>query len=405
MAKEALDSAIKYFKSSPVFIKLMKEMAGKYYSYGEFKGTIDKELLGNNASLLAFLGVNKFRWEKTKRFKVSDFEEALEHSRFAGISIFELVQGVIGKKLVTKQSIDEENERAFQRFLTSVQVSNPKVCSILSESKIKSYYTRDAILDDFIQVEKCLNNIPAQPTRLPVFAFLILKNPHGLDKTTTVGKMFLECIKLLRPKLTDGNEIYLSVNIVKDDILNFVTVQNIDANDDLFHAASSQHMVWNVPLMKLLELDSAFPSKGNKVFLIENSSVYAIIVDKLKDIPIIMTSGQFKYSTWKLLSLLPKNVEIYHSSDLDPAGLIMSNNLMEKFGDRVHLFGMSSEIYLKKVDSGVKLTNENLSKVKGINNPTLQSLKQNLITHHKAVYQESEIEELIDEIQIISETD
>ncbi|CAJ1200215.1 TIGR02679 domain-containing protein [Companilactobacillus nantensis] len=394
-----IHEAIFYFESDPELLHVIKEIAKKYYYYGEFKGSINKSDLKNVEALLLFLGISQSKWRKTERFQVTEFISAYNDSKFGEINIKTVIEFIIGKKLLTKRDIDAGIEIRWQQYLSKVSEIAPTVYKLLAVSIIKRNFNKELSIDSFQKVELALKNLPTKLTRLPVFAYQLFENPHSLDKGRLLGNLFYDCIVSMGVKNRDNIDVYLAVNIVKDDILNFVTVKNLKGDSPIFKAAADNHLIWNVPLMQLMKMKIIEPIIGNKVFLIENSSVYAVIADKFKMVPLIMTSGQFKYATWKLLDLLPNNIEIYYSSDLDPAGLVMSQKILEKYPKRVHLFGMSDQLFVCEYTTSLKKLSIKTDVLNGIKNERLLSLKLLMKEKQCVVFQEAIISELIKSIE------
>lgn len=339
--------AEKYFKSDPTLMVIMNELIKKYYTYGRFTGTISKEKLENHEQLLGFLGINETQWDRTKRFKIEDFIEAFERSKFSQVKLSSLVVSVTNHKLITKEEIGQEKHEHLENYLSEIKVKAPLVCQLLDKSELKRYFNKNVPVEMLMQVNFVLNNLPSKKTRLPVVAYNLLQDPHGLDEDQLIGSIFLKSLEKKFPNGKSKNERYLNVNIVKDDILNFVTVRNLSASSAMFHAAAKTQAIWNVSLHELLNVSNIVPVKGKKVFIIENSSVYSVITDHIPDVPLIMSGGQFNFAMWKLLELLPEEIQIYYASDMDPAGLVMCQNLWQRFGSRIKFFGMSVDIFDK----------------------------------------------------------
>jgi len=391
--------AVVYFEGDPELLHVVKEIAKKYYHYGEFKGSISKSDMKDVGPLLLFLGISQSKWRKTDRFQITEFISAYNDSKFGEIDLKTVIEFTIGKKLLTKRDVDAETEIRWQQYLSKFEEIAPTVYKLRAVSKIKRDFKKDLSIGNFQKVELALKSLPTKLTRLPVFAYQLFKNPHSLDNGSLLGNIFYDCIVAMDVKGRDKIDVYLAVNIVKDDILNFVTVKNLTGDSPIFKAAADNQMIWNVPLMQMMKMKIIEPTVGNKVFLIENSSVYAVIADKFKTVPLIMTSGQFKYATWKLLELLPNNVEIYYSSDLDPAGLVMSQKILEKYPKRVHLFGMSDQLFVCKYTTSWKESSVKTDILKGIKNEKLLSLKLLMKEKQCVVFQEAIISELIKSIE------
>lgn len=388
-----------YFEGDPELLHVVKEIAKKYYNYGEFKGSINKSDMKNVGPLLLFLGIIQSKWRRTDRFQVNEFIAAYNDSKFGETDLKKVIELIIGKELLTKKDVDAEIEIQWQQYLSKVEEMAPMVYKLRAVSTIKRDFKRDLSITDFQKVELALKSLPTKLTRLPVFAYQLFKNPHSLDNVKPLGNIFYDCIVAMGVKDRDKIDVYLDVNIVKDDILDFVTVKNLIGDSPIFKAAADNQMIWNVPLMQMMNMKIIEPARGSRVFLIENSSVYAVIADRFKTVPLIMTSGQFKYATWKLLELLPNNVDIYYSSDLDPAGLVMSQKILEKYPSRAHLFGMSDQLFVCKYTTSLKKSGIKTDVLNGIKNEKLLSLKLLIKEKQCVVFQEAIISELIKSIE------
>jgi uncharacterized protein (TIGR02679 family) len=395
------EEAVNYFQDKPIFLEIFNGLIDKYATYEKFTGTLKKSDLNDTQPLLSFLGVNQATWEKTKRFKLEDFIGAYHTSRFSRVDLNQLIETVAGKKLITKREIIEQEESRQKEYFGEVKKIAPNIFSLLDTTTLKSFFREDIAMMNFKQVEHLWMNPLNKLTRLPVVSYQVTNDPHGLDNNQLAGKVLNACLKAEYPDVDADVELYLKIKIVRDDILNFVTVQNISADDQLFQAASDNHLIWNVPLMELLRLKQVRPNFGKKVFIIENSSVFAILAEKFPDVPMIMSSGQFKYSTWKLLELFDQDIEFYYGSDLDPAGLVMVEKLISKCPERVGLLGMSTEVYQKHLTGGKSLTDQQLKVLDGINLPSLSGLKNVIKQAGKAVYQEAALQDLIEEIKAL----
>jgi len=394
-----LQEAIDYFRSEPVFQKILNEMVKKYYIYGKFTGTINKSDLINHELLLGFMGIDDVQWQKNSRFKIEDFLIAYDKSKFSKVDLATLITLITNKELVTKSEVMVKQQVAWEKYVTDFEKNYPLLFNAVGKKLANKYFLHKISAEILSRVEKVITNFPDKLMRLPVFAYQILNDPHGLDNNKIIGRMVLDYLKIKFDSDKSDNEIYLMVNLVKDDILNFVTLQNFVSDNMIFKVAAKEHLIWNVPLMQLLKLSEVRPASGKKIFIIENSSVYAIVAEKIPEVPLVMTSGQFKFATWYLLSLLPKDIQIYYASDLDPAGLIMSQNIWKLYGDRVHFVGMSLELYERYQMHGLKLSDNKLSKLMNVDVPPLMDLKDAILKHQKAVYQEAEISEIIIEIK------
>lgn len=399
MMNSEIREIVSYFSGDPMLLYVMKEIAKKYYRYGGFKGSLNKNNIDNSEALLSFLGVSRSKWNQTKRLQIKDFINAYNTSRFNEFDFRIILELVDGSELKTKKDINLQQEICWKKYLSQIKDEIPIIYKIVAVSKLKRWFNREISIDELKKIEFALKKLPTEPTRLPVFSYQIFKDPHSLDTGTQLGDLFFDCIYTMKPSGQNKIETYIAVNIIKDDILNFATIRNLVGDSNIFQAAANSQIIWNVPLIQLMNMNRVEPINGNKVFLIENSSVYAIVSDRLKTAPLIMTSGQFKYATWRLLELLPEHVDIYYSSDLDPAGLVMSQKLIDRYPNRVHLFCMSEELFCDKYSFGSMLSDSKASQLKSIGNPKLLSLKRLMEEKKYVLYQEAIIPEMIQTIE------
>lgn len=123
--------------------------------------------------------------------------------------------------------------------------------------------------------------------------------------------------------------------LLKDDSYNAVQVNGLTAQKNgrevnMWSEAAQAGISWNVPLNYLLEVERIYPFYKDKVLLIENSGVFSIICIAFPELAVVCSSGQFKYSVWKITEkLIDSGVQVYYSGDLDPAGLYMHKSCFD----------------------------------------------------------------------------
>lgn len=188
--------------------------------------------------------------------------------------------------------------------------------------------------------------------------------------------------------------------LLKDDSYNAVQVNGLTAQKNgrevnMWSEAAQAGISWNVPLKHLLEVERIYPFFKDKVLLIENSGVFSIICSAFPELAVVCSSGQFKYSVWKITEkLIDSGVQVYYSGDLDPAGLHMAQKLFRRFDDQITLLLMDVEAY-NKVIKEVKISEEHLRQLNSIKAPQLVEVCKRMKQEKLAGYQEGLLEELI----------
>jgi uncharacterized protein (TIGR02679 family) len=162
--------------------------------------------------------------------------------------------------------------------------------------------------------------------------------------------------------------------------------------------AVDTNSVLNMPIKELLKLKRVWPVKGNRVWIVENSSVCSTIVDEVPEAPVICTHGQFRAASWVLLDLLVESgCFLYYSGDLDPEGITMAQRLKDRFPNQVNFWKMDKVSYEETI-SDEDISNR-LSKMQSITSPELLEVANALIGRQKAGYQEGLVKQLIEDIK------
>lgn len=415
------EEAIQYFENRPALKLFFVELENKFRSFGMFCGAISINKFDNVeiADLLNFIGMDTWEWQKKEKIKVIYFIEHYEKSKFEDIPLKEVVEAVLGRKLISKKQISQQEKQSFQCFLDKIVYMSP-VFKELKEGNLKNLYSLylekgEECLDTFRLVLTATENLPAKWTRLPVFSYEQTADPHAFDTNNYAGQLFFMLleIKSIRTEQTSfskaerANEIYAEFNLIKDDIMNFAAVNGLLAFNQagpvkLWQQACIDMVPWNVPVRQLVNITEIKPNLGNKVILIENSGVFSVLLDKFPELPMICTNGQFRYAIWLILErLIDEEVEIYYSGDFDPEGLMIAAKLKERYAEKVRFLAMDLEAYNQSKPS-VHLDEERCKKLR--NNPVpekLQEVAEAIVSSGLAGYQEGIIGLLFRGIELL----
>lgn len=386
-----------FFRNDPALKQLFGLLAKRFEHNGKLSGTVAKANFKDPGSIMALLGIGEVEWHRSKRLKVEDVLTAYAHTPFAEIPIEEAVSAVIQRPLMTNLEKHETRQKLWGEYQLAVTIETPIVDQLLTSSQ-RQYYFSMHKFDLLLKAERLMNALPHEPMVLPQFAFEQLGDPHALEKGTSIGTLLTNLLsrrfKMPARNAQDFFNLYLKANLVPDSTLNFVTVQNLTAENDVFQAASKTHMIWNVPIMTVLSLSAVLPAVGNRMYLIENSSVFAILATRFPHLPLIMTSGRYSAAVWTLLDRFPDDVELYYASDMDASGLSMAEGLWARYPGRVHLWGMSTADFeaasrYASIDSEAQM-----KQIAQISMPELMPVRALMIAQRRKVYQEGIIDQL-----------
>ncbi|HEX3048215.1 MAG TPA: TIGR02679 family protein [Bacillota bacterium] len=444
---EHLNKASDYFHSHPGFRRLFEGLVEKYRSLGRLGGNIVLEDVTNEerTTLEAF-----FRQRLpgvSLRFSASQFVRALAETRFGNLNPLDLLTVWSGNGLVTRQEQREHDEctrqRVLKQYLKKYQEPQCQLWlnAILEKDPDLAQAQRALVNDrnfdgNMTIVLSAFGNLPDDYQRLPVFARNICGNPHGLDKGSAAGKLFLEGLRYIRRhSQINGNEDYPVANVfsvteelnellyhfklLRDDLLNFATCFGFAAYDDekeiaYWRMASETGAPLNVPLREIARVTTFRPyNESNQilsvnhqydVFVVENSGVFSALIDECvsSNIRLVCLHGQFKLASWALLDRLTQSGAVLHySGDFDPEGLQMAQKLYMRYPDRVHFWRMTVDDYFQSTPSAF-LDETRIQKFNSMKTPELALLAGVIAEKKLAGYQEGILDLLAKDLKCFS---
>lgn len=419
------EEAIKYFRERAGFFRLFLKFAKKIESLGSTGGSIELTNLTPEEQVLLRNWFQKdFSTQKSTRISLKKFEEKFKETRFNGALLFEVVEGVVGRKLIYKKEEKAEGERLRCKYFEDLSERyNSEATIILTAAILNKHPLHVGFITaynkgNFGEIEKVYKALSLLPisksVRLPLFAERVTGNPHEFD---TDGK-FISALQVVREKMYGVvtrnnpnaeyiNQLLFDFGILKDDITNYVTVYGLvgERNGQMLNSwkeSFREGSVRNEPLKEIARLDRVYPIvKDSPVFIVENSGLFSSIVDELDNYPatIICTHGQFKLAAVQIIKMLVKeDCKIYYSGDFDPEGLNMAYSLKQRYPSNVHYWRYSIEDYIATLSS-VELTPNRLQKLNNINDEKLDKVLQHMKKVRKAAYQERQIKELVKDIK------
>jgi uncharacterized protein (TIGR02679 family) len=418
---------IRVFREEPGFLKLFGLFKEKYRSLGRVGGNVSLKSFNQVEieSIAGFLGQSNEKLLQKGNIALLDFEKELSNTGFSDYTLLQLLEIVLQESIYTKK---EEMERELKHesfFIDSLKQVIPKASSWLTwiQSKtpdtrwIWSLYkqNREELHEKLVAVFKAFTSLPKKGEfeRLPFFSQRTTGNPHYFDNNEVAGKLLLHCMYVdqviggntsaVMPRTVEElNDLLAEYGIMRDDLWNFVTCQGLlAASENIIHpvwqAALHTQSVMNVPMKELTKVDQIWPAKGNKVWIVENSSVCSTIMDAVPSAPIICTHGQLRMASWRLLDLLVQsNCTLFYSGDLDPEGLVIAERLKKRFKEQVVLWRMDRESYKTSL-SNEDISNR-LSKLDSISSSEWVELISLMRDVKMAGYQEAIVSNLIRDI-------
>ena len=447
----SLEAGIRYFRSKAGFERVFSEMEKKLKSLGHPGGRISLKNAKDEerTDVGRFLG-RSFR-DKDISFSVKEFEEALRSSRFADVDITELIEGYLGRRIVSNRELrraKEAADAAFYENLVKTQGLGDAARSWLLSMSVQEC---GRLFAEWKDTEKCAEiirrldegqriaaarRVQGGHIRLAVLAAQISGMPHYLDRNKSEGKLFLRLLAHVKRSLAcaeadavkmkteeetaaPGSErgqtaeyeaerilkLYLDSGIRPDDISSHVTLYGIGLWENGAPVAAYEDFIrrrenYVVTLSNLAGIEAVRPVR-DKVFIVENQMVFSELCERCPAGSFVCTSGQLRTAALLLIDLLcSSDIEIYYSGDLDPEGTGIADRVLERGADRITPFFMDRKTYLKylsdrPMDPRDRLDQRRLSQLSGIRSDTLRALAEEMKKYRTPLYQESFLEEMI----------
>ncbi|WP_158702764.1 TIGR02679 family protein [Paenibacillus faecalis] len=427
MMSRKLDDALVYFKGKKGFDVLFLLFRKKYESLGRFGGAVDLACFTDKEieEVAGFMGEYPHHLVRRGKLMLSHFEQRLQQTRFAGITLHELLEAYWGKQLQSRKAAKAERETAQREKLDDYKKRYPDLIRwftyLEGRTSDTQWIWRLLIEPDFADAVEIMahayTRLPERMERYPLFSQRITGNPHALDITELRGKLWVHLLHVMvggqgaPPSNTEAlNELLLQYNLLRDDIQNFVTQANLlayegDREHPVWRAAADEKSVMNVPMRELMKVNRVTAAKPacaglmSGVYIVENSGVFSALLDAVPDAPLICTHGQFKLAGLHLMDLLAKaDHTLFYSGDFDPEGLAMAVRFKERYGDQARLWRMTTADY--KASTPVVELGERESRLHSILDSELGEVAHALKETGRAGYQEGILTLLIHDLLI-----
>lgn len=417
----------KYFKENISYKKLLNGIKSKYIQFGEIKGNV----IINNPTKdekQSLSGLMKKDYSKNKSISINlkKLQQIIDNSKFSGATIKEIIDEYFSDEIITNKEVKENYDIELMNFFQEIlnENTNKKMYKYFKEiidNKNEIYYklkkdynkNKEFLRKSLIGACSGINNLPKVKTRIPVFASNITGSPHGFDRNTLCGKIFIMFLcyinKIKMPKSTEElSEIYYNNNLLIDDVSNMVLCRNIegfienDLESYIQHKGMYGFSEYNEPIyLTLYNLSKVkFIQKNNKykkVIVTENPTVFMEIVDKckIKDFPLVCTYGQVKLSGIILLNLLvDSGYKLYYTGDIDPEGIQIADKLKQRYKDNISFIGFDKDTYYNNM-SDIILFDNRIQKLESVKSKELQDICNEMKKTRKVAYEEKNIDNII----------
>ena len=395
-------AAVDFMTSQSAYRKVLRMAHTKYHSYGKVTGTMSLKTLSPQEvqDIASFLAVPLYKLQAAGKFKLEDWVRSYEDSRFSEVPFESLVETIIGESLTHHSDIKVQLAFQEQEFLKSIRTDYQGFAFLSDDLILNILYRRsvDHTLsgDDLKVLSDTFLNLPTEPIYLPSFAQKRAHNPHAFDFKAPLGSLFHQLLELYSDRGEDPGEsaaerrynLFLSHNIILDNIQNYVSVHGFVADDHpMWQGAVTSQVSMNVPIKHIASLKQIRPYDKQVVYIFENSSLFSAVIDELPHISAVCTHGQFRNAAWEFFKRIPDDVILMYSGDFDPEGLLMCQTFCHRFPNALP-WGMGTTQYLQSSPHET-ITERRLKMLDSITHASLLPLAEAIQAQQKAGYQEA----------------
>lgn len=415
--RETVRECAAYFRENPAFARIMGALRRKYESYGEPAGTIVIKD-ASAAECEAARGIFGTPFSAPLKFKAAQFEDALQTTKFQGVSLKDVLESYFGAEIKTRRERDAEAETRYRRmlretradgetsrrWLDALERTNDGASQTLKRVLSENAAAARLALQRACQSLDWLERHDGVPVRLAVLGSEAVSDPHALDRGTLCGNLFLHLLRFRRGDASpvcaeagsaeQSDALYYENGILRDSVSSAVTQvglileePNTGAEHPAFAAFRTRHEVCTLTLANLCKLVAARSPSG-KAYVMENEMAFAQLCDDAARFhsPLICASGQPTTAVLRLLDMLSASgTELFYSGDFDGNGISIAARLKRRYSGHLRLWRMTPDDY-RQCKTDVKLTENSMRLLKGCIG--LEELANVVAVDGRAGYQE-----------------
>lgn len=369
----AVRACANYFRVHPGYHRLLTALMEKYRRSGRPAGwvTLSDASTAECEAARALFGRP---FEPPLRFRADQFEEALQQTRFRGVSLKAVLEDYFGTELKTRREVRAGLEDRFAAVLDRAMEGRGETTARWLEdlragrgsgyTLLRREATRDPGQTGTGLMGACaaldrLERGDGRPVRLAVLSAGATSDPHALDSGTLGGKLFLHLLAyrsgLDYPASAEKRDaLYYQNGILCDSISSLVTqvglILETEGGEHPGYALFRQRREPVTLSLASLSALTGVRSPCGRAFLVENEMVFAQLCDRADHFcaPLLCTSGQPSVAALRLLDLLAASgTALFYSGDFDGKGLSIAAQLWRRCPERLTPWHMGPEDYEK----------------------------------------------------------
>jgi uncharacterized protein (TIGR02679 family) len=411
-------------------------MRKKWERYGRVAGQIvltdatDQE----RQALTGILG-KSFCGEQVK-FAMAEFENALQKTRFAPVTLETLLEDYFGERICTNQEKTDRKTGQREEFLNRLEAqfrsqawsgwglswiramreSGKHGYSALMSQHRKNPENAFALAKNVgMCLEESIALSEAQEERpLAVLAAEMTNNPHYLDRGTAAGSLLMHAICWYKDCDYPQSAylwrlLLLEMGICPDNLsssiaaygIHFRTEQGLHPAYEAFYQSGESGIL----TMEHMKRITGAYADDKTIYIVENQMVFSYLVNRMqrKGTALLCTSGQLRSAAQELIRMLVQSgMQIYYSGDIDPEGMLIADKLWQKYPEQLHIWRMSKQDYKDSI-SEEKIAPKRLTMLELLRNPCLQETAYQVRKIKKAGYQENILQSFVKDMEALND--
>lgn len=414
-----------YFRQTPGFERIMHQLLIRYRRNGHAAGTIRLDT-PSQQERDALCGLFGRAFLADIKFKVQDFNSALQSSKFEGVDLKEVLEVYFQTTIHTNRELKDKKEQQLEQMLAfTYKVARSSTCKnwldeikakrkdrgylLLIKEMSRDFQSTTTSVCKALWAMDTLENRSGSMLRLAVFSAQTTTDPHALDSDTLCGQLFLHLLsmKLNRPYpavAEERDEVYFENGILCDSISSNVTQVGLVLREQqiehpAFKEFRQRYECCTLSLTNLNNISSATSPSG-KAYLIENQMLFSQLCDQAKDFhsPLICTSGQLQVAVLRLLDMLvASGATLYYAGDFDGGGISIAARLLARYPANLQLWHMTSDDY-ELCKSDVSISENSRSLLKSADGTILEPIANLVQETGCAGYQELLLDRLLSDL-------
>jgi len=358
-----MEEILRYLSNDTGFARLMEGMWDSYARHGRCFGAVRlvKPDAEEERAISEFFKRDYYD-QALIRISLAEFERQMQKTFNDAPSLGNVLEGYFARSLTTPVSESNKDRirirDSFAMYIKSEilpRYENTEASHWLREmiAHMRRTYKQwaerfildpDPVVAQVTVVCEALNTLPQDEyILLADFSTRVCGDAQALDFYGSHGPLFLRALARrfnmgIPNALEDSIHLYWQAGLLSNGVLNQVTVSRFLAySGDTVDAACAYYDNLGEAHVLTLENISRFTRAkvyGNKVFVVENANVFALLCEQLRGVPctLVCAAAGMNAALDKLLSLCTQNgALILYSGNMDMKGLLWGDMLYMRF--------------------------------------------------------------------------